>query len=103
MPVAGQHLGHLALLSKLRRVFANDQYPVAQREALVGIIRNRCVERRLSDLDARRGSGYPSDMLVMAIPHLDAQRQVRRDVMEVGVCQLAQQSLDAVIMAPGAL
>jgi hypothetical protein len=37
----------------------------------------------------------------MAIPHLHAKGQVRRDVMEVGIGKLAQQFIDAEIELRG--
>ncbi len=72
-------------------MLADDQDAVAQREALIGIVRNRSVERRVAYGNARRSSDDPSDVLVVAIPHFDAEGQPRRDVMEVGIGELAEQ------------
>jgi len=58
-------------------MFADHQNAVAQREALVGIVCNCGVERGVPDRDARRCGHDPADLLVVAIPHLDAEWQAR--------------------------
>ena len=78
-------------------MLANDQYAVAQREALVGIGRNRGIERRMPNRDAGRRSNNPADVLVVAVPQLDTERQAGWDVVQVGIGQFAEQTVDAVI------
>jgi len=50
----------------------NNQYPIQQRETLIRIIRNRCIQRGMSDRDARRRRNHPPNMLIRLIPHLHA-------------------------------
>ena len=40
--------------------------------------------------DAGRSSDYPSDVLVVAVPQLDAERQAGWDVVQVGIGELPQ-------------
>lgn len=78
-------------------MLANDQGAVAQSEALAGIGSDSGIERRVPDGDARRCCDYPPDVLVVAVPQLDAERQLRRDVVKIGIGQLAQKRVHAVV------
>ncbi len=55
----------------------------------------------MPDGDARRGGDYPPDVLVVPVPQLDAKGKVRGDVVEVGVRQLAKQSVHSEIEVGG--
>ena len=79
----------------LRLVFSDDQYAIAQREALARIATNCSVERGVPDGDTRGRRDYPSNVVMIAVPHFDAEWQVGGDVMEVRICQFAQQCVDA--------
>ena len=73
----------------------NHQYPIPQREPLLRIIRNRDIHRSMSDRNASRRGNYPPNMLIGLIPHLDPEGEVARDIMQVGVSELAQQFVRA--------
>lgn len=83
-------------------VLPNNQYSVAQREALVGIVGTRRVECSAADGDVRRGGDDPADILVAAVPQFHAERQSRGNVVQGGVRQFAKQSVDTVIEPGGA-
>ena len=55
----------------------------------------------MSNRDTRRSRDHPADMPVVSVPHLHPKGQVRRDVMEVGIGELAQQFIDAEIKLGG--
>jgi uncharacterized protein YdeI (YjbR/CyaY-like superfamily) len=79
-------------------VLADDQNPVAQREALVGVVGDGRVGRGVADRDARGDSDDgPADVLVRAIPHLDPEGEVARNVVKVRVGGFAQQFVDALV------
>ena len=52
----------------------DHQYPIPQREPLIGIIRDRRVQRCMADSDASRRRNHPANMLIRLIPHLDPER-----------------------------
>jgi hypothetical protein len=49
----------------------NHQYPIPQREPLMGIVRDRCIHRSMSNRNACRRRNHPPDMLIRLVPHLD--------------------------------
>ena len=57
-------------------MLSNDQYPVAQRETLIRIIRDRRIKRGVSDRNARRRGNHPPNMLIRLVPHLDPKGQI---------------------------
>ena len=59
----------------------NNLYPIPQREPLIGVVRNRCIHRRMSDRNARRRRNHPANMLIRLVPHLDPEGEVVRDVV----------------------
>ena len=63
----------------------NDKYPIAQREPLIRIVRDRRVERSMPDRYARRSRDHPPNLLIGMIPQLDAEWQMRGDVVQVRV------------------
>ena len=68
----------------------NHQYPIPQREPLIRIIRNRRIHRSMADRNASRRRNHPPNMLIRLVPHLDPKGQVARDIVQVGIGQLAQ-------------
>ena len=82
-------------------MLANDQHAVAEREALLRVVGNGGVESGVCDRDARRRGDDPANVLGVSIPYFDAERELRRNVVKVGVRQLAQQGVDAVIKVRG--
>lgn len=53
--------------------------------------------RNVVSRDARRGRDDPANVAVVSVPELDVNLQVRRDVVQVRVGQLAQQLVGAEI------
>ena len=76
-------------------MLSNNEYPIPQREALIRIIRNRRIQRSMSDRDTSRRRNHPPNMLIRLIPHLDPKGEVARDVVQVGIGQLPQKFIDA--------
>jgi hypothetical protein len=66
----------------------NKQYPVAQREPLLRIIRNRRIHRSMPDRNASRRRNHLSNMLIGLIPHLDPKGEVAGNVVEVRIGEL---------------
>src|SRR5580704_17337600 len=75
----------------------NHHDAVPQRDELVGIGRYGRVERGVPERHARRRRHDPSDVLAVAIPLLYTERQVGRDVRQVGISQLAKQAVNALV------
>jgi len=73
----------------------NQQYPIPQREPLIGIIRDHCIHRSMSNRDASRRRNHPPNMLIRLVPHLDPKGEVARDIMQVRISQLAQKFIHA--------
>ena len=69
----------------------NDKYPIAQREPLIGIVRDRRVERSMPDRYARRSRDHPPNLLIRTIPQLNAEWHLRRDVVQVRIGELSKQ------------
>jgi hypothetical protein len=63
----------------------NHQYPIPQREPLIGIIRDRCIHRSMSKRGASRRRNHPPNMLIRLIPHLDPKGEIARDVVQVWI------------------
>jgi hypothetical protein len=68
----------------------NHEYPIPQREPLIRIIRNRRIHRSVSKRGASRRRNHPPNMLIRLVPHLNAEGEVARDVMQVRIGQLTQ-------------
>ena len=73
------------------RMLPNHEYPIPQREPLIGKVRNRRIHRSKSDRNARRRRNHPSDMLIRLVPHLDPEGEVAWDVVEIWIGQLPKQ------------
>ena len=71
-------------------MLANNKNAIAEREPLGWVGGYRHIKRGVSDGDAGRSGDYPADVLVVPVPHLDSERQVGRDVVQVWVCKFAQ-------------
>ena len=54
----------------------NHQYLIPQREPLIGIIRDRCIHRSMSNRGASRRRDHPPNMLIRLVPHLDPKGEV---------------------------
>ena len=67
------------------------QYPIPQREPLIGIIRNRRIQRNMPDRNAGRRRNHPSNMLLRLVPHLNAAGEVAGNVVEVRIGELPKQ------------
>jgi hypothetical protein len=74
------------LLSSLGLVLSNDQGAIAQREALAWKVGDRHIERGMAHRHARRSGDDPADMLVVPVPHFDAKRQMRGNVVQARIC-----------------
>jgi hypothetical protein len=73
------------------RMLPNHQYPIPQREPLIGIIRNRGIHRSMSNCNACRRRNHPPNMLIRLVPHLDPKRQVAGDVVQIRIGELPKQ------------
>ena len=69
----------------------NHKYPIPQREPLIWIVRNRRIHRSMADRNASRRRNHPPNMLIRLVPHFDPKGEVTRDIMQVGISELAQQ------------
>jgi len=58
------------MISRLefRTVLADNQYPIAECEALVGVVRDSGIQRGMADSNARSRRNDPPNVLVMAVP-----------------------------------
>jgi hypothetical protein len=63
----------------------NHEYPIPQREPLIRIIRDRRIQRSMSDRNACRRRNHPPNMLIRLIPHLDPKGEVAGDIVQVGI------------------
>ena len=63
----------------------NHEYPIPQREPLIGIVRYRGIHPCMPDRNASRRRNHPSDMLIRLVPHLDPEGEVAWDVMQVRI------------------
>ncbi len=64
-----------------RRMLPYDKYPIAKCEPLIRIVRDGSIERCVSDRYTSRGSDHPPNVLIGAIPQLNAQWHLRRNVV----------------------
>ena len=58
----------------------NHQYPIPQREPLIGMIRDRRIHRSMSKRGASRRRDHQPNMLIRLIPHLDPKEEIAREV-----------------------
>jgi hypothetical protein len=82
---------------RIRKVLSYRQNSIPQRKPLAGIGRNRRFERRMSNRNTSRCRNHPPDVLIVPVPQFNAERQVGGDVMQVRICQLPQQTINAEI------
>ena len=73
------------------RMLPNQEYPISQCEPLIGIIRNRRIQRSMPDRNAGRRRNHPSNMLLRVVPHLNAEGEVAGNVVEVRIGELPKQ------------
>ena len=75
--------GHKTEIALISWMLPDHEYPIPQREPLIGIIRNRRVHRSMPNRNASRRRNHPANTLIRSVPQSRPEKGRLRGIDEI--------------------